>query len=487
MPEYLDLLATHGLDSIVIDFKTDHGRLSYDTELALPRAMGAAPGPIKLDRLIADAHAAGIYVIARLVVFKDPFLFDWDNHRLAIWDSEQAGPWRHLVPAGDDSGDQVQREHWVDPFAPEVWQYNVSVAEELAARGVDEIQFDYIRFPSDGPTERATYRHRRPGMRRVDAIESFLALARERVEVPISTDLFGFNSWYRAGNFIGQDIEVLSEYVDVISPMFYPSHFPNHFLDDRGYTERAYAIYEAGVRRAQRMVRGAGVHPALRTGVPDRQRVAHGGRGVQPLPDAPARRQPGGGRFRVHPLERVEQVLYGHRAVATVLRHPRGGDTMTQRTVGALPGWARIAVLLGGAWLLASCASSPDDLAGRITAAEYFQHAQEATAASDYLRAMAWYDAFREHYAANPTPGEQNLLLWAEYEVAFLHHKMGDDRTAVRLLGELIDRYEAPEAANYAPAPAHPRAARYRGTAARRRRRIIAAEAPALRTPLTGV
>ena len=261
LPEYLDLLARHGLDSIVIDFKTDDGRLTYDSELPLARAMGAAPGPIKLDQLIADAHAAGIYVIARLVVFKDPFLYDWDSHRLAIWDAEAGGPWRHLVPAGNDSGDDsgdkvVQREYWVDPFAPEVWQYNVAVAEELAARGVDEIQFDYIRFPSDGPTERATYRHRRPGMHRVDAIESFLALAREHLQVPISTDLFGFNSWYRAGNFIGQDIGVLAEYADVISPMFYPSHFPSHFLDDRGYTERAYAIYEAGVRRAQRMVRG---------------------------------------------------------------------------------------------------------------------------------------------------------------------------------------------------------------------------------------
>ena len=257
LQEYLDLLARHGLDSLVIDFKNDHGRLSYDSELPLARAMGAAPGPIKLDRLIADAHAAGIYVIARLVVFKDPYLYDWDNHRVAIWDGELDEPWRHLVLAeGDDPDTKVQREHWVDPFAPEVWDYNVAVAEELAARGVDEIQFDYIRFPSDGPTERARYRHRRPGMRRMDAIESFLALARERLQVPISTDLFGFNSWYRAGNFIGQDIGVLAEYADVISPMFYPSHFPSHFLHDRSYVDRAYAIYETGVRRAQRMVQG---------------------------------------------------------------------------------------------------------------------------------------------------------------------------------------------------------------------------------------
>ena len=257
LPEYLELLNRHGLDSLVIDFKTDIGSLSYDSDLPLARAMGAAPGPIKLDRLIAEAHAAGIYVIARLVVFKDPYLYDWDNHRLAIWDGERGEPWRHLVPAGGDDPDaKVQREYWVDPFAPEVWQYNVDVAVELAARGVDEIQFDYIRFPSDGPVERARYRHRRPGQQRIDAIESLLALARERLEVPISTDLFGFNSWYRAGNFIGQDIDVLSEYADVISPMFYPSHFPGHFLTDRSYTERAYAIYETGVRRAQRLVRG---------------------------------------------------------------------------------------------------------------------------------------------------------------------------------------------------------------------------------------
>ena len=257
LPEYLELLNRHGLDSLVIDFKTDVGSLSYDSDLPLAWAMGAAPGPIKLDRLIAEAHAAGIYVIARLVVFKDPYLYDWDNHRLAIWDGELDEPWRHLVPAGGDDPDaKVQREYWVDPYAPEVWQYNVDVAVELASRGVDEIQFDYIRFPSDGPVERARYRHRRPGQQRIDAIESLLALARERLEVPISTDLFGFNSWYRAGNFIGQDIDVLSEYADVISPMFYPSHFPGHFMTDRSYTERAYAIYETGVRRAQRLVRG---------------------------------------------------------------------------------------------------------------------------------------------------------------------------------------------------------------------------------------
>ena len=276
LPEFLDFLQQHGLNSFVVDFKDDSGHLTYDSSLPLAHELGAVQGgPINVDELVAQAHAAGMYVIGRLVVFKDRFLYRWQDHRLAVWDREQNGPWRHLIPVppAADAAAEVpattqqsedtapepateQREFWVDPFAPEVWEYNVAVAVELAARGVDEIQFDYIRFPSDGPVEQAGYRHQRPGMTKIDAIESFLAHARERVDAPISTDLFGFSSWHRTGNWIGQSIDVLSEYVDVISPMFYPSHFPADFLSDRGYLERAYAIYETGVRRAQQLVQG---------------------------------------------------------------------------------------------------------------------------------------------------------------------------------------------------------------------------------------
>ena len=281
LPEFLEFLQQHGLNSFVVDLKDDSGYLTYDSELALPHELGAVHGPIRLDELVAEAHAAGIYVIGRMVVFKDRFLYRWQDHRLAVWDREQDAPWRYLVrvappraasteeggattdtdgtakdTAPDPEPATEQREFWVDPYAAEVWKYNVAVAAEIAGRGVDEIQFDYIRFPSDGPVERAGYRHRRPGMTRIDAIESFLALAREQVRVPISTDLFGFNSWYRSGNWIGQNIEILSEYVDVISPMYYPSHFPNDFLSDRSYLERAHDIYEKGVRRARHLVQG---------------------------------------------------------------------------------------------------------------------------------------------------------------------------------------------------------------------------------------
>jgi hypothetical protein len=96
-------------------------------------------------------------------------------------------------------------------------------------------------------------------MTKVEAIESFLKMARESVIAPVSTALFGFNSWHRMGNWIGQSIETLAEYVDVISPMFYPSHFPAAFLGSEPYLERAFTIYNTGVTRANELVSGRSV------------------------------------------------------------------------------------------------------------------------------------------------------------------------------------------------------------------------------------
>ena len=136
-----------------------------------------------------------------------------------------------------------QREYWVDPFNEEVWKYNADIAEELQDLGVDEIQFDYIRFPSDGDTSRIRFEGSHPGMTRINALESFFRLVRERVHIPISTDLYGFNTYYRMGNWIGQNIEMLAEYVDVICPMYYPSHFPRSFMKEVPYLESVITSY----------------------------------------------------------------------------------------------------------------------------------------------------------------------------------------------------------------------------------------------------
>jgi hypothetical protein len=172
------------------------------------------------------------------------------------------GPWRYLKKNVDpDTGEEslVQGEYWVDPYSEAVWRYNTDIAREIQERGVDEVQFDYIRFPSDGDISRISYRYRREGMDKLEALESFLALARGEVSIPISTDVYGYCGWARISNWVAQNIEIFSRYVDVISPMYYPSHFPRAFLGSMEYLERARYIYSEGGDRAAEIVQGRSI------------------------------------------------------------------------------------------------------------------------------------------------------------------------------------------------------------------------------------
>jgi len=252
LPAHLDYMDRHGFDSVVVDFKDDLGRLTYASQLERPRAAGAVNPVIDPRELVEAAHARGIYVIARVVVFKDPKLYAYDNYRYALWDGRLDRPWgvfRTYTNEETEERRTVQVEHWVDAYSPEVWEYNVDIAQEIAAMGVDEIQFDYIRFPSDGNTSDIVMRYAVDGADRVQALEGFLSAAREAIEIPIGIDVFGFNAWAHM-NYLGQDVTRLADYVDVISPMFYPSHFARAFLPQFTYLDRAYVIYDLGTRRA---------------------------------------------------------------------------------------------------------------------------------------------------------------------------------------------------------------------------------------------
>ncbi len=275
LEKHLRFLQEHGLNSFVVDCKDDYGWITYDTALELPRQIGAIERRFKLEELLQKAHERGIYVIARVVVFKDRQLYNYDGFKYAAWNAAANQPWRHLTrieeePAPSPAAEATeqaapeaapqpryfQREYWVDPYNPFVWSYNVAIAEELQRRGVDEIQFDYIRFPSDGNLSAIRYRHRREGMDMIDALESFLVLARQAIHIPISTDLYGYSTWHRMGNWIGQSTEMLADYVDVICPMYYPSHFPREFMKKEAYLQRAQRIYLEGTQRARAVADG---------------------------------------------------------------------------------------------------------------------------------------------------------------------------------------------------------------------------------------
>jgi hypothetical protein len=251
---HFTFMKKHGINSMVIDMKDDEGKITYNSNLELPLEMGAVRKRIDLPLLLSKARENDIYVIGRIVVFKDPMLYQYENHAYSIWDYKKNSSWGNFVKKTDsETGEEslVQLEFWVDPFSEFVWKYNIAIAEEIQTFGIDEVQFDYIRFPSDGDLSTVQYRNKKAGMTKIDALESFMRVAREKIFIPISTDLYGFNSWHRMGNWIGQNIEMLADYVDVISPMYYPSHFPSSFLAGMEYLDRAGYIYMEGTRRAQ--------------------------------------------------------------------------------------------------------------------------------------------------------------------------------------------------------------------------------------------
>lgn len=252
----LKVIKSNGFNSMVVDMKDDEGKITYNTSLDLPYKLQAVRVRFNIEDLIKKAHSAGIYLIGRIVTFKDPMLYRYNNNSYALRDKKSNKPWGNLVKRIDKKTGKdifVQTEFWVNPFSPFVQKYNISIARELQNLGVDEVQCDYIRFPSDGDIDRILFRDRRPGMNRIDALESFVRRLREKLTIPVGMDLYGFNSWYRMGNWIGQDIVMLSQYVDVISPMFYPSHFPKGFMEDTDYLNWAEMLYRTGTERARKI------------------------------------------------------------------------------------------------------------------------------------------------------------------------------------------------------------------------------------------
>jgi len=281
---HLDFVKKEGLNSIVVDFKDDFGYLRYHSSVKVAIEAGAVHPLFDAKNLVTEAHARGIYVIARMVVFKDRELYNFEGHKYALWDSTTNAPWgvfrKEEVPVETGSGDSkapgdattttgtadsapekktetktVQVEWWADPYSEFVWDYNIAIAQELQTLGVDEIQFDYIRFPSDGNVSAIVSHFKPQGMDRVGALSAFLKKARGALAIPISVDVYGFNAWYRT-DYLGQDIEELSRYVDVICPMFYPSHFVRDFYQQMSYLDRAQFIYDEGSRRAEAIVGG---------------------------------------------------------------------------------------------------------------------------------------------------------------------------------------------------------------------------------------
>jgi len=240
MEALLSLVESSELNAIVLDVKSDGAQLAWPSPLPLAQEAGAyQKGLMDLQQLLDDCHRRGIYVVARIVVFKD--------HLLAQAHPEWALKWPDGRLYQDGEG-----LHWMDPFLQEPRDYNIALALEVAAMGFDEIQFDYIRFPSSGRVGRLVYSQEWEWDLRTAAITEFARQAYEALSATpafVSLDIFGLNVWLYAreengdhgDNGIGQNIETLAPYMDYISPMLYPGLFAPGEL---GYKEPALSPYE---------------------------------------------------------------------------------------------------------------------------------------------------------------------------------------------------------------------------------------------------
>ena len=227
----ISLIRDTELNAIVIDIKDYTGYIGYNTKLELPKKYKAVELRIpRLNELIKRLHDEGIYVIGRVSVFQDQRLA-LARPELALQSSSTQSVWR------DRKG-----LTWLDTASTEVWDYHVMIAQELKERGIDEINFDYIRFASDGNLSDIVYPVWNGTTLKTHIIQDFFKYLREKLpDATLSADLFGLVTVNTDGLGIGQKLEYAIPHFDAIAPMVYPSHY---YKGSFGYEAPAAHPYE---------------------------------------------------------------------------------------------------------------------------------------------------------------------------------------------------------------------------------------------------
>jgi hypothetical protein len=242
----LDLIDRTELNALVVDVKSDAGQLAYASQVPLAVQLGIGKdrkGWLTLKDLLAEAKARNIYTVARMVVFKDNPLA-WGVPDLAAKRADGS-----IWIDGEGLG-------WANPFREEVWDYNIALAKEVAALGFDEIQFDYLRFPSDGDVGAIVYAEENTLPTRTAAIREFvrrMAKALRPYGIFTSADVFGLTVWVEPDSDmgIGQRVADVAPLVDYLCPMVYPATFRPSNL---GYTNPSAHPYDVIYRSQQAAV-----------------------------------------------------------------------------------------------------------------------------------------------------------------------------------------------------------------------------------------
>ncbi|HLO04155.1 MAG TPA: putative glycoside hydrolase [Symbiobacteriaceae bacterium] len=230
----LDWAKTAGLNTIILDLKAEDGLLSWESDVPQAKAFGANEKKVgNLEEFVKEAHKRGFWVGGRIVTFNDKMAY-------------KAKPeWR--IP-----GFEGQGYAFIDPKNEDAWAYNIAIAKEAVAKGVDEIQFDYVRYPEkwiDGYNRDTTFEYR------VGNITNFLKKAYSELKplgVVVGADLFGLTTSVAQGDDmkIGQDYKTVIEAVDYVAAMAYPSHYDQGTYGIDNPNAHPYETVKASLQKA---------------------------------------------------------------------------------------------------------------------------------------------------------------------------------------------------------------------------------------------
>ncbi|MBI5079414.1 putative glycoside hydrolase [Candidatus Wolfebacteria bacterium] len=250
--QIIDLIKNTELNAVVIDIKDYSGYVAYDIDLPEIKKYGAKKQMIfKINSLIKKLHDENIYIIARITVFQDPILAkarpDLAIHSKNKCQILDAKCQMSLSTLWFDRKGLA----WIDPAAKEAQDYNIAIAKDAASRGFDELNFDYIRFASDGNLEDMIFPHWQKTVSKKETIKSFFKYLREQLpDVKISADLFGLVTIQNDDLGIGQIIEDAYAYFDYVSPMVYPSHYAIGFLNYKNPAQYPYEVVKYSIESA---------------------------------------------------------------------------------------------------------------------------------------------------------------------------------------------------------------------------------------------
>jgi hypothetical protein len=259
--KYLDYLSSlfksTQINAVVVDIKGSSGAVSYASGAADVKKYNLYNGAVKdIDTLVKFFHDQNIYVIGRIAVFEDP-VYAKARPELAIYNKNDTTDLSNPVLWQDNN-----KLAWMDPTSKDVWDYNISLAKDAFYHGFDEVNFDYVRFPSDGKTGNMGFPVWDGKTLMAEKIKEFFTYVHENLAgdppLPgtqasawrgkISVDLFGQTTTNTDDMGIGQIIENAFENFDYVSPMVYPSHYINGFMGFANPADHPYEIikYEMG-------------------------------------------------------------------------------------------------------------------------------------------------------------------------------------------------------------------------------------------------